>query len=198
MMKRSLIVLLTTLFSWNISAEETPLAKIEQDIQLIRKHFHSSSDDKTLKSVDILTQQTVQSLTELLSNEKHSKEKQKASELWSHLELALYGTTTRMEELISGNSYDIDDVIIPQVEQRASTMHNFYKEALRSDPQLNGMITLTLDFSQTGYISGISVKQADSGMANLAERMTPVMRTLRIPTPKSPEAIDYKLQFFPD
>jgi hypothetical protein len=197
-MKRSLIVLLTTLFSWNISAEEAPLAKIEQDIQLIRKHFHSSSDDKTLKSVDILTQQTVQSLAKTLSNENHSEEKQKAFELWSYLELALHGTTAQMGGLLSNNNYDKNDALRQQTDLRFETINNFYQEALRAHPQLGGTIILELNFSKNGYISAISVKQADPGMINLAERITPAMRTLRIPAQTSPEAIDYKLEFFPD
>jgi len=197
MMKHALTALITTLLSLPLMAGELDLSQTEADIKLIGTYFKPSSSDQTLRNVDTLTRQTVQSLAKL--EEGDGQRTARAQELWSRLEAALNQKLDHTtESRLSVDNYEEKEAIREQVDTKAATINRFYQEALRDNPTLGGAITLQLHFLQSGYLSDIEIKEADKDMTLLAERIMPTLRTVRIKAQSAQKAINYKLHFFPD
>ena len=198
-MKYVITTLFTALLALPAFAGEIDLSQTENDIQLIRAHLTPNASDKTLRSVDVLTSQTVEDIALLLSqHDTDPRTREKAQALWNKLETILTTRTIDVEQRFSGADYDNQDVIREQVDTKAEGINFFYQHALRSNPMLGGRVVVELNFMPTGYLEGIEIKSADEGLERLAIRILPLLRTVRIKPHEAPQTIEYKLNFFPN
>lgn len=82
-------------------------------------------------------------------------------------------------------------------EQNKSRFDRIYRKALRSNPALQGTVTLGVTVASTGEVSDCSVKSSDLDDRKVVRRITMTCKMLAFDSAKAQDEFDYPLTFAP-